>query len=550
MDSHSPRSLTSGLPRPRFIQLNALRVAVLGLALWGTWFIYRTSFEIDGERFFVLFDDAMISMTYARNFVEGYRLSWAREGEPVEGFTTPLWTALMIPTNTLPLPLSKRSLVVQLLSLALLAANLVAIKRLTERFFGSGEQRSWLPAVALTAFYYPLNYWSLMGMETGLQALLTTLSVLFTYEIVIRGENRAVALSVVLALAYLTRMDMALLIVAVLGFLTLQGGMRRAERSSWFLGLGIVLLAILGYQTFRILYYGVPLPNTYYLKLTGIPFETRLLQGLATYADFFREHAVPLLIILLGALPLSRRRIEFRLPLILFALYSLYSIYVGGDSWDETTALRANRFLAFVMPLLFVTFAGLWNSARSALARAFSSHSSTTGDYLTIVATTVLVLITNGLGTSKASAEHWWNLVVAERPALVPSHEIVLRDVKRLEALVAPGARVATFWAGVPSYFSDYRMVDMYGYSDASIARLQSAVPLHVNNFRAYRPGHVKWDYTYVFREKPPDAFLQVWHTDEKTLSTLMEKHGYREMQNFWIRTDAPLRDSSRLHRG
>src|SRR6476646_8283796 len=51
----------------------ALWALLLLLAAWGGWFIYRTSFNLDGRRFFCLFDDAMISMSYARNLVYGHR---------------------------------------------------------------------------------------------------------------------------------------------------------------------------------------------------------------------------------------------------------------------------------------------------------------------------------------------------------------------------------------------------------------------------------------------------------------------------------------------
>src|SRR5436853_7829438 len=53
----------------------ALWILLLLLAIWGGWFIYRTSFVIDGRRFFCLFDDAVISMTYARHLVAGHGLS-------------------------------------------------------------------------------------------------------------------------------------------------------------------------------------------------------------------------------------------------------------------------------------------------------------------------------------------------------------------------------------------------------------------------------------------------------------------------------------------
>ena len=41
------------------------------------------SFDVDGERVFCLWDDAMISMTYARNLVEGHGLTWSRRGDAV-----------------------------------------------------------------------------------------------------------------------------------------------------------------------------------------------------------------------------------------------------------------------------------------------------------------------------------------------------------------------------------------------------------------------------------------------------------------------------------
>jgi hypothetical protein len=44
---------------------------------WASLFIYRTSFiAFDGERYFCLFDDAMISMRYAWNFSHGFGLVW------------------------------------------------------------------------------------------------------------------------------------------------------------------------------------------------------------------------------------------------------------------------------------------------------------------------------------------------------------------------------------------------------------------------------------------------------------------------------------------
>src|SRR3954468_12042487 len=107
-----------------------LAVLLLLFSLWAGWFIHRSSFKVEETHYYCLFDDAMISMTYARNLVEGRGLEWARWGAPVEGFTHPLWLLPMIGANLLPLPLRLRSLPVQVVSLLLLAGAALAAWRL------------------------------------------------------------------------------------------------------------------------------------------------------------------------------------------------------------------------------------------------------------------------------------------------------------------------------------------------------------------------------------------------------------------------------------
>src|SRR5436305_1204757 len=85
----------------------AFRLIVVGFVVYAGLFIYRTSFVVRGERYFSLFDDAMISMRYARNLAHGYGLVWNPGGERVEGFTNPLWVVYMAAIHVLPLASSK-----------------------------------------------------------------------------------------------------------------------------------------------------------------------------------------------------------------------------------------------------------------------------------------------------------------------------------------------------------------------------------------------------------------------------------------------------------
>ena len=86
-------------------------------------FILRTSFVVLGERWFVLFEDAMISMRYAKNFASGAGLVWNAGEAPVEGYTNFLWTLWMAAVHTLGIPESKVSLAIMLTGVAILIAQ-------------------------------------------------------------------------------------------------------------------------------------------------------------------------------------------------------------------------------------------------------------------------------------------------------------------------------------------------------------------------------------------------------------------------------------------
>ncbi len=71
----------------------ALLAAVIQACYAGV-FIYHSSFVIEGQRYFCLFDDAMVSMRYAANWAEGDGLVW-NPGERIEGYSNFGWTVVM-----------------------------------------------------------------------------------------------------------------------------------------------------------------------------------------------------------------------------------------------------------------------------------------------------------------------------------------------------------------------------------------------------------------------------------------------------------------------
>jgi hypothetical protein len=146
--------------------------------LYAAVFIYKTIIVVNGQHYAVLFDDAMISMQYARNLAQGYGPVFNAGGDRVEGYSNPLWMVYMAFFHLLPIPTPYISLAIQISGAIFLVVNLILIRRITTSMLDSPS--AWLiplVAVGLTAFYYPLTNWSLLGVEVSILTLLASLVV-------------------------------------------------------------------------------------------------------------------------------------------------------------------------------------------------------------------------------------------------------------------------------------------------------------------------------------------------------------------------------------
>src|SRR5262249_51797147 len=136
------------------------------------------------QRFYCLFDDAMISMRYAHNLVHGYGLVW-NPGEAVEGYTDPLWVLVMAGMITL-FGTNGAVLAVQVLGLLIVVALVPVMLRLTSAIapaFGVAPSRTLsVVAAVLGVAYYPLLYWTLMGLEVGAITLMLALALVTYFE--------------------------------------------------------------------------------------------------------------------------------------------------------------------------------------------------------------------------------------------------------------------------------------------------------------------------------------------------------------------------------
>ena len=540
-------------------------------------FILRTGFTVYGERYYTLFDDAMISMRYAQNLAAGHGLVWnPGEAPPVEGYTNLLWTLWMAAIHLLPLPLSKTSLGVMASGALILLAQAWVVAATARTL--TGVRRSWagLFAVFLTAFSFPLIYWTLRGMEVGFLALLASAGTLLAFRL--QEERRPaflLGLALCLAALVLTRDD-AITIAGILvayAVLTATGWRSRAGTAA-ILGASIVVPKAI-HLAFRWSFYGDVLPNTYYLKLGGSTLADRIGRGALTFGSVLTQHLLPLMAIAgLLVLALWRRRdpvLRSRLLLLaaLVLVQSAYTVYVGGDAWEYMR--MANRYVAVALPALALlaglglarlgeaggpeprtlgivvglgTLAGgLWNLGEKAAEHLTSSRDLAWGIALAVAGAALVGLFrlsprgrTAGAWARTDRARIAWALAlwvlvngkgtlqwIIDNAYELPMNVQMSRVGLLIRDSTDPRASIAVAAAGSTPYFAERRTIDVLGKCDRRIARLPRS--------RSFMPGHDKQDYAYSFGELRPDVVADYWHPKPDAVQALAA-FGFERLPN------------------
>ena len=475
---------------------------LLVYALYAGIYIYRTSFIVAGERYFVLFDDAMISMRYARNLANGAGLVWNPGGERVEGYTNPLWVVFMALFHLFPIPAAKMSLFIQASGALFLIANLFFVREIARSLSGS-----WLVgvlAVVLTAFYSPLNNWGLQGMEVSALALLTTASVWLVLE-GLKRERFSPAPYLLMGIGTLVRVDMAVPFLAILVFLALADPRHRRSHLLW--GGGLLAAFLIGQTLFRLAYYGELLPNTYYLKMEGYPLLKRVERGLYVLLRFIVSFNWVLFLLPFTVLIFRRDRAVQLLFLVCLAQLA-YSVYVGGDAWEHRGG--SNRYISLVMPLFFVLFLYAVFLLKETVLSALPQRSQPVDFFasLSMALFGLAAMVNMNLLVDFKSLERW---ALLRQPIFIEGNKEYVQIPLALNKITAPQASLAVVSAGAIPYFTDRYAIDLLGKNDPYIAHLKAYGAGNIFNLETFRPGHMKWDYDYSIGQLKPDVVVQLW---------------------------------------
>jgi arabinofuranosyltransferase len=441
---------------------------LIGLLIYGLAIIYRNSFLIDSRRYFVLFDDMMVSMRYAKHLANGVGLVW-NPGQVVQGFTNPLWVFYMTGIHLLSVPANLTGFFIQITNLVILLMCVRLTGLLTKKLTGSAKWQKL--ALFLTAAYFPLLNWTVIqGTEVGLLCLLTLL-------LLLRPSSRLSGW--LIAAGIWTRMDF-LVIALVLTYFYPRF-------------LKPVILATFSLLLWQKIYFGEWLPNTYFLKMTGYPILLRISRGAIATLKFLKWWSV----IPVWALIITKSK-RVWLPLFIVMGVLAYNIFVGADAWEQWGG--ANRYLVVVMPLFISLF--VWGAVNTGL---FGKWKAVT------LATIILSFV------SLNSIDRSWILpmmLIKSVPTMADNRFHVLM-ANYLKTQTSEHDTIGLAWAGTIPYFLERNYVDFLGKNDMFIARQTAKLDCSAGGLFAiiycYYPGHMKWDYQYSIERKQPDIVLQMY---------------------------------------
>jgi hypothetical protein len=456
-----------------------LFLLMLGYGVWAmAWILRDPVVGLDGQRYFVLFDDAMISMRYGWNLAHGDGPTW-NPGERVEGYTSLLMVLVMALVSSVA-DRRMAPLLVQLLAIPSVLLTAFCVSRLAWRLCADcgRERRRWVSVLSAfaTLSYFPLSFWTLEGMETGLATLLLAAGVLFA----LRRDGLHAGLA--LGVGTWARPELAWAGVCILGSAAAVDARGRGS-FGWLIRNAALLLVFPASQTlWRRWYYDAWVPNTYTLKVTGMPLGLRLANGWAYVWPTLLVLAGVLLLLALAACDRRVRRFWPATAAVVAVIAS--TVALGGDVFP------LERFLAPAVPLAMasaIAFAATITSDRPR-TRAGLAALAIAGSWLAL------------------EAGHLRYFTFREQVSFGRSPRALVNTALAIRQLTTPKALIGVFWAGTIPYYADRRAVDFLGKCDPAIARLPPDLESAVGG-RPLRtaPGHNKYDLEYSIRRLRPD---------------------------------------------
>jgi arabinofuranosyltransferase len=453
----------------------SLKAFMCGLVAAST----ATAGYFEWARHKVVFDDAYITYRYAQNLLAGHGPIY-NLGEHVEGYTNFAWMLLVAAGMRLgadPLEVSRWLGLFSHCGMLFFVGCAGAWLLLEQ---GYSRLLVALPLLSLLVIPQAFAAMAGSGLETPfVAALLAMAGVLLLYADFSRWQSRA-ALSLVLSVAVLTRLDCMISVAAAMAALTVSElwahtQWKRAWRPAFLVALPVGAV-VLVWSAWRYRFYGDLLPNTFYAKAASMSHADAGRAYLVALARSYPQ-ILPLAVLSLIGLgsphPGARRAAWF--ANLTFAAEIAYTVRVGGDFMEYRFAWHQYGLLVLAASIGLAA-----TSARSLLSGL-------------AVAMTALSVSDQPV---KIEADFGMQ-GLDEMDGFVHVGEAVGR---RLGATLPKDTVVSTTLAGTIAYYSKLTVIDQWGLNDRETAR---------QPFVHFIRGHVKWAALGYLHERGVNLYIE-----------------------------------------
>ena len=547
-----------------------IKRGIIVCVLAGCWiwlavaFVGRTSHvATDGIRYYSIFDDGMISMRYAKNFLQHRGLVW-NVGDRVEGFTCPLWVLIMIGVIGL-FGTHSGPLVMQILGGIIYLAVLWVFCRTAAR--NKSSDLGLLTGLLLLLCSYTIAYWALGGMEASALCLVFAMAVAaqYSYENGYIG-NPLVIHACLIAIGYCLRPDGWLVITpffAACWFDSVRAGKYRRA----FYAPAMIIAVVLTVLFARYSYYGEWVPNTYVLKVEGYGLALRLRNGTAYLRRFLDENLMFLALIALGAM--SKRRIAY-LNITAACIVLGYQVYVGGDPWlywrqllpiyvaaafsmliifdhmdhlsvigrdtpSSSAVIRILTLIVIFTPIILFEYLihfGLisWFHRQgfmmvyavaafvALLCSTYAGRIPALGGRVQLLLLLTRMLIVIVLGGAILVGNRRFVPELSGKPFSFAEQAKLIDKAVLSTRLFGSGKTHHLAWAGTYPYYVEGTMIDALGKSDKAIAKYPVDEAVAWDGTRGM-PGHAKYDFRETILKRRPDVIVDFTAWGSQNLS-------------------------------
>lgn len=322
-----------------------LLLLTVSLAVWFFWFMYFGANTVG-------IDDANIFKVYAKNLIQGESFVYQIDGQKVEGFSSLGYLLLLSLGYKLTGELDMTGAI---LGLLVFTAIVFSVARLVNQLVGSnrsvGLVISWLLASPFFVVWTGLSQ-----MDVGLWTLIVVTALSWCVNI---DKNKNIWLSlisgfVMITLLIITRPE-GMIIATLLPFAWFVKRRRSHDQSlGSVLLVGGWLIAVLTITMFRLSYFGWPLPNTFYAKVSP-DLWYRLIQGLEYFALFLGHNVIALIAIffMLGLIKRQNQSADTLIIVLLGVFLLIIPIFNGGDHF---AGFRMYQPLWPILGIIFVRY--------------------------------------------------------------------------------------------------------------------------------------------------------------------------------------------------